>query len=80
MDALDKDIIHLLGDRMRLAEKMGQYKKEKNLTIFSLNRWKEILESRQQWGEEDGLSLRFLKTYLEALHAESIRHQVDIMK
>ena len=80
MDALDKDIIHLLGDRMRLAEKMGLYKKEKNLTIFSLNRWKEILESRQQWGEDDGLSLRFLKTYLEALHAESIRHQVDIMK
>lgn len=80
MDALDKDIIHMLGDRMRLAEKMGLYKKEKNLTIFSLNRWKEILESRQQWGEDDGLSLRFLKTYLEALHAESIRHQVDIMK
>ena len=80
MDALDKDIIHLLGDRMRLAEQMGLYKKEKNLTIFSLNRWKEILESRQQWGEDDGLSLRFLKTYLEALHAESIRHQVDIMK
>ena len=80
MDMLDKEIIQLLGDRMKLADTIGLYKKEKNLTIFSLNRWKEILESRQAHGEEVGLSLRFLKTYLEALHAESIRHQVDVMK
>ena len=80
MDLLDKEIIHLLGNRMKLADTIGLYKKEKNLTIFSLNRWKEILESRQSHGEEEGLSLRFLKTYLEALHAESIRHQVDAMK
>jgi chorismate mutase len=80
MDALDQEIIHLLGNRMKLADTIGLYKKERNLTIFSLNRWKEILESRQAHGEEEGLSLRFLKTYLEALHAESIRHQVDAMK
>jgi chorismate mutase len=80
MDALDREIIHLLGNRMKLADTIGLYKKEKNLTIFSLNRWKEILESRQAHGEDEGLSLRFLKTYLEALHAESIRHQVDAMK
>lgn len=80
MDVLDQEIIALLGNRMRLAETIGAYKKEKNLTIFSLNRWKEILESRQAQGEDVGLSIRFLKTYLEALHAESIRHQVDVMK
>ena len=80
MDALDQEIIHMLGNRMKLADTIGLYKKEKNLTIFSLNRWKEILESRQAHGEEEGLSLRFLKTYLEALHAESIRHQVEAMK
>jgi chorismate mutase len=80
IDAIDEEIIQLLGQRMRMAETIGAYKKEKNLTIFSLQRWKEILESRQALGEKEGLTLRFLKTYLEALHAESIRHQVDVMK
>ncbi|MEN9334539.1 MAG: hypothetical protein RLY35_1719 [Bacteroidota bacterium] len=80
IDVLDQQIIQLLGDRMELAELIGQYKKDKGLTILSLNRWKDILESRQGWGEKEGLTLRFLKTYLEALHAESIRHQVDVMK
>jgi chorismate mutase len=80
IDAIDEEIIQLLGRRMKMAETIGSYKKEKNLTIFSLHRWKEILESRQALGEKEGLTLRFLKTYLEALHAESIRHQVDVMK
>jgi chorismate mutase len=80
IDAIDEEIIQLLGRRMKMAETIGSYKKEKNLTIFSLQRWKEILESRQALGEKEGLTLRFLKTYLEALHAESIRHQVDVMK
>ncbi len=79
IDIIDQEIIMHLGQRMRIAEEIGAFKKEKGITIFSLPRWKEILESRQLQGENANLSLRFLKTYLEALHAESIRHQERVM-
>ncbi len=79
IDEIDQEIIQLLGERMKIAEEIGAFKKEKGITIFSLPRWKEILESRQDLGEQSGLTLRFLKTYLEAIHAESIRHQERVM-
>jgi chorismate mutase len=79
IDQIDHEIIQLLGKRMEIAEEIGAFKKDKGITIFSLPRWKEILENRQVTGEEAGLTLRFLKTYLEALHAESIRHQERVM-
>jgi chorismate mutase len=79
IDEVDQKIIQLLGERMKIAEEIGVFKKEKGITIFSLPRWKEILENRQDWGEHAGLTLRFLKTYLEAIHSESIRHQEKVM-
>ena len=79
IDQVDEEILILLGKRMKIAQEIVSFKKEKGITIFSLPRWKEILENRQITGDKEGLTLRFLKTYLEALHAESIRHQTKIM-
>ena len=46
VDALDADIIDLLGKRMSIAREMGALKKEEGIIIFQLERWKEILESQ----------------------------------
>ena len=79
IDNIDEQIIQLLGDRMRIAEAIGEYKKEKNITILQLDRWREILKTRSVWTKEAGLSKDFTEKYLEQLHKESIRTQTKVM-
>lgn len=79
IDKVDEEIIHLLGKRMRITEELGRFKKEESVTIFQIDRWKEILESRTMLAEQVGLSKEFILKYLEQLHKESIRTQTRVM-
>ena len=72
---LDDELIHLLGQRMKIAEKIGQYKKDNNITILQTKRWNHILERAYKKGEKYGLSKEFVTKYLDAVHMESINHQ-----
>ena len=64
---------------MKIAEKIGEYKKNNNITILQTNRWNEILERAVQKGEALGLSKEFITKYFDAVHMESINHQNKIM-
>ncbi len=79
IDKVDEEIIHLIGKRMRITEELGRFKKEESVTIFQIERWKEILESRTMLAEQVGLSKEFILKYLEQLHKESIRTQTRVM-
>ncbi|MFT3945637.1 MAG: chorismate mutase [Agriterribacter sp.] len=76
---LDDEMMQLLGQRVKLSEKIGQYKKENNITILQTSRWNEILERAFNRGEKLGLSKEFITKYLDAVHMESINHQNKIM-
>ncbi|MFT3747626.1 MAG: chorismate mutase [Agriterribacter sp.] len=76
---LDDEMMQLLSQRMKLAEKIGQYKKENNITILQTSRWNEILERAFVRGEKIGLSKEFITKYFDAVHMESINHQNKIM-
>lgn len=76
---LDDELMQLLGQRMRIADKIGQYKKENGITILQTNRWNEILERAFKKGEKLGLSKEFITKYFDAVHMESISHQNNIM-
>lgn len=79
IDKVDEEIIHLIGKRMRITEELGHFKRDESVTIFQIDRWKEILESRTMLGEQVGLSKEFITKYLEQLHKESIRTQTRVM-
>jgi chorismate mutase len=79
IDKVDEEIIHLIGKRMRIAEELGNFKRDESVTIFQIDRWKEILESRTMLAEQVGLSKEFITKYLEQLHKESIRRQTKVM-
>jgi len=64
---------------MKLAEKIGLYKKDNNITILQTSRWNEILERAFKRGEKIGLSKEFITKYFDAVHMESINHQNQIM-
>lgn len=76
---LDDEMMQILSQRMNLAEKIGQYKKDNNITILQTTRWNEILERAYRKGEKIGLSNEFITKYFDAVHMESINHQNKIM-
>lgn len=76
---LDDELLQIIGQRMRVAEKIGQYKKDNNITILQTNRWNEILERAFKKGDQLGLSKEFITRYFDAVHMESINHQNKIL-
>ena len=78
INQLDDELMLLLGQRMKIAEKIGEYKKENNITILQTHRWNDILERAYKKGEKMGLSKEFVTKYFDAVHMESIAHQNNI--
>jgi chorismate mutase len=76
---IDDELMQLLGQRMKIADKIGTYKKDNNITILQTNRWNAILERAFVKGEKLGLSKEFITKYYDAVHMESINHQNKIM-
>ncbi len=79
INQLDDELMQMLSQRMRIAEKIGKYKKENNITILQTNRWNEIIERAAAKGDKIGLSKEFITKYFDAVHMESINHQKKIM-
>jgi chorismate mutase len=71
--------MQIIGQRMKIAEKIGEYKKNNNITILQTNRWNSILERAFLKGEKLGLSKEFITKYFDAMHMESINRQNQIM-
>lgn len=76
---IDDELMQLLGQRMKVADKIGEYKRNNAVTILQTNRWNEILERAYRKGDALGLSKEFVTRYLDAVHMESINHQNRIM-
>lgn len=79
IDQLDDEIMHKFSARMKISEKIGQYKKENNVTILQVNRWEEIIATRVAIGLAMGLSEEFMKDMLKLVHHESIQVQTKVM-
>lgn len=76
---LDDELMQLLGQRMKVADKIGEYKRNNNVTILQTSRWNQILERAYVKGDKLGLSKEFITKYFDAVHMESINHQNKIM-
>lgn len=79
INQIDDELMLLLGQRMKIADKIGEYKKDNNITILQTNRWNDILEKAFRRGEALGLGKEFITRYFDAVHMESINHQNKIM-
>ena len=80
IDDLDNDLLELLAKRMRVSREIGMYKKEHNMPILQEHRYDEILQKRIAQAKEMGMKEEFMKSVLVAIHEESVRHQMEIMK
>ena len=80
IDEIDDDLLNLLGKRMDIARKIGQYKKDNNIAILQSDRWNDILERAYEVGRQKGLSDAFVEVILRAIHQESINNQEKIIR
>lgn len=79
IDEFDGKLLEILGNRMKVADKIGLLKKEKNVAILQNQRWNEILGKMILEGEEKGLSSEFVMLLFKAIHQESITHQEKVI-
>jgi chorismate mutase len=76
---VDDELMQLLAQRMNIAEKIGEYKKNNNVTILQAGRWNELREKAIGKAVRLNLSEDFLEKYMDAVHMESINRQNKIM-
>lgn len=76
---LDDKMFSMLSERMKIAEEVGIYKRENDITILQQEHWKEIIDKRLSQSDELRLTPKFVRSVMDAIHQESIRHQTKVM-
>jgi len=79
IDRIDNYLLELMGERMEVARRIGDVKREKGVTILQARRWDEIVRDRIEKGVQKELTDTFIAELMEAIHQESIRHQNRVM-
>jgi len=79
IDRIDQKLIEVLGKRMSIVHEMGEYKRDHNITILQIERWRDIITSRLEIARKYGLERDFLLKLLQLVHNESIRMQTEIL-
>lgn len=79
IDRIDNYMLEIMGERMEIARKIGEFKRDNGVTILQTNRWDEIINDRAEKAAKKELTREFVIEMMEAIHQESIRHQTKIM-
>ncbi len=79
IDIFDNQLIDILGKRMKVSDRIGELKKQRNVAVLQTNRWNSILGKMILEGESHGLSEEFVLRMFKAIHQESINHQERII-
>lgn len=80
IDEIDDQLLSLLATRMKVSKEIGAYKKENNMPILQTGRYNDILENRAKKGQNMGLSTDFVTNIMKAIHEESVKVQMAVMK
>ena len=79
IDAIDKKLLDIVGQRTEIVREIGRYKKENAVTILQIERWFEILKSRKDWGHDTNLDPQMVGELFELIHKHSVLTQTHIL-
>jgi chorismate mutase len=79
IDSIDEELLQILAKRLKVIEEIGEHKKDHNITIFQLERWNEILNTRGDLATKINLDSEFVKRIMSEIHKESIQIQTDML-
>tara|TARA_Y100001978_G_scaffold172278_1_gene162496 strand:+ start:1897 stop:2952 length:1056 start_codon:yes stop_codon:yes gene_type:complete len=80
IDEVDMRLLQVMGERTKLVQEIGRFKKENSVTILQIERWFEILKTRQEMGVSCDLENQMVYELFELIHKHSILTQTEIMK
>ena len=80
IDDIDSELLQLLARRMEVSAQIGEYKKNHNVTVVQMDRWKKILDDHIATGQDLGLSSQLINKVFEAIHQASIERQTRVME
>ena len=76
---LDDRLFEILSARMKISEELGIFKRQNNITILQEEHWKKLLVARLEKAGEMYLTPKFIRSIMDDIHQESIRHQTRVM-
>lgn len=76
IDAIDSEIIALLGRRMDVARRIGDYKRAEGLPVVQSERYSQLISQRTAQAAALNLDENFIRGILAAIHEESVRLQL----
>ena len=79
IDKIDDILLQKLAERMSIVEKIGEFKRDNQVTILQVNRWDAIIKKGHAFAKALKLDLNFTEKFLELMHGESIRKQTEVM-
>lgn len=79
LDRLDHDLLEVLGQRMDKIREIGNYKKDRNMTVLQIERLRSMILERIEVGKDLNLDQKFVLKLLQLVHNESIRIQTGIL-
>ncbi len=79
IDSIDAELLETLSSRVAIVKKIGQYKKDNNVTALQINRWTKLMDDRVNIGKKLDLNEQFVKTLFQLIHEDSVRLQTEIM-
>ena len=80
IDNFDTKIIELLDNRKQVVEHIANFKNENKLTIFQIDRWFEILNTRKENANLLGVDEQMVEEIFALIHKYSILTQTKIMR
>ena len=80
IDNIDRELVETLATRMAVVEKIGEYKRDNNVTTLQVKRWDDIMKNRSELANKLGINEEFVVEVFKLVHEESIRRQTEIMK
>jgi len=75
LDMIDREIVEHLAARMEVVKKLGDYKKENSVTVFQIDRWIQVFQTRAEWADKMNLDRNFIGQIYKLIHDESMRVQ-----
>ena len=72
IDLLDEAIINLLAERMRIVQKVGEYKKQNNLAPLQKERWKKVLSSKLNLAKSKNLDPLLVADIWNMIHKHAL--------
>ncbi len=80
IDSIDTQLLELLAQRMKIVEQIGEFKNQNNISIFQVERWREIVKTRLKIGKQLNLNPSLTKKIMQLIHEESIELQSKLQK